>query len=203
MRIPAPSAHTVRTLVWVASVIVFALVVFLIARVATLGKADEESQGDRTQLHSLVADLRDDIDAQSAALDRANRRLIRAGKDPISAPVPTPERGLPGLQGEPGPRGYPGPQGEPGPRGPGGAAGANGAQGATGATGEQGPVGPQGPKGDQGEQGPAGPQGDPGPRGDQGPQGPAGPTCPEGTTPQQMTVLTPDGHRQIVACVAA
>ncbi|MBK8246311.1 MAG: hypothetical protein IPK85_02710 [Gemmatimonadetes bacterium] len=136
------------------------------------------------------------------ALDLAS--AIRAGCDDGSIPLkyqdacakaisvqakPVPSiRGAPGVAGSPGPPGKPGLQGADGPPGPPGVAGAPGAAGVPG------------PVGADGAPGPAGPQGTPGGTGPQGPKGDNGPACPEGTSPENITVLTPDGTDSIVAC---
>lgn len=49
--------------------------------------------------------------------------------------------------------------------------------------------------------GPPGPVGPAGPQGEKGDKGDPGPTCPEGHRQEEMTVITPSGPRDIVACV--
>ena len=105
------------------------------------------------------------------------------------------EGGPAGTAGPPGPKGDKGDVGHIGHTGPHGPVGP---KGDTGHIGHTGPAGPQGPRGH------TGPQGEQGPRGHTGPQGPPGPPgggCPSGSHQQQITVNSPGGHKQIIACV--
>lgn len=110
------------------------------------------------------------------------------------------------LRGEPGPAGQPGPPGSKGDRGPQGVPGVQGVRGPQGEPGPPGGPGPQGVpgvqgvQGEPGEPGQQGDQGEPGPKGEQGEQGPPGPTCPDGWAEEELTVLTDDGVRRILAC---
>ncbi|MEO3925451.1 hypothetical protein ABGB07_16510 [Micromonosporaceae bacterium B7E4] len=116
-------------------------------------------------------------------VDPANLRGEQGPAGPEGPPGPPGLPGRDGRPGDPGPPGEPGPPGDPGPAGAPGPSGPNGEPGATGPDGPAGPAGPEGP---------AGPTGEP---------GPPGPTCPIGTTLLTLSVVTPEGPRQIAACV--
>jgi hypothetical protein len=178
------------------------LMVGFIAQVASLANKQNEGQRER-------AELRADVGALGDALDRANDRLIDAGRQPVTPPVPPsgPQGppGVPGLDGKPGRDGSDGREGADGGRGPRGFTGSIGPVGDT-IRGPRGLTGAQGPPGEsiQGPPGPAGPQGPPGPPGQpgvDGKDGAPGPTCPEGSTPQQRLIITDDGPVQAIVCI--
>ncbi|WP_426243669.1 hypothetical protein [Nocardioides sp. LHG3406-4] len=218
-RLPVPSRRTVRT-----SVVVFILVVtvalgWLLWQVLTLGSSSVATQRELEQAREERVTLLEANTRQDAALDEANRRLTRAGENPVVTPPAPPvltgdvgPAGPRGFQGVPGARGVDGPPGPIGPDGADGEDGAPGASGEDGADGEDGARGEPGAKGDKGEpgeRGPAGAEGPPGPQGPAGvdgpvgPQGPPGPTCPDGYSGQVLTVLTTDGGtKDVYACVA-
>lgn len=118
---------------------------------------------DRADLRTQLEAQQTINDRQSAALVRANRKLVRAGEAPVVVPT-TPTfieglDGLPGLAGIDGADGQDGTDGRPGARGQDGSVGAQGPQGEVGPVGPQGVPGMAGPAGPRGEVGPAGPQG--------------------------------------------
>ena len=188
--------------------VLLALAVAFVA-VSVLNLAQHANRQDREldQAHAARSRLAGRLDAQARALRKANARLVRAGKEPVT---PTPgATGATGATGPMGPRGYSciqllgvaacrGPQGPSGDTGPQGATGPAGAAGATGDTGAKGDPGPAGPKGDTGPQGPAGPAGADGKDGSVTP-GTYG--CPDG---QVMTgvVVAADGS-MTVQCATA
>ncbi len=170
LSLPVPSGRILFA-AWVVVAAAFAAVgvwavVTLTHQSADLGELRTAS----TNARADRADLRADSAKQQAALDKANAKLIDAGKAPVATPVPaaTPRQ----LRYIP----------IPGPRGARGERGADG-EATVGPQGPMGPVGPEGPQGGQGGgptdqqvadavaaycsqnpcgQGPAGPQGEPG-----------------------------------------
>lgn len=153
---------------WVVLLALIVLVAWLIGRVVTLAKdvdAADERVDDRSE---AIETLSDAVTAQGTALDRANRRLVRLGEEPIEPPI-VGEPDITGLQR--GPAGPPGPSGPEGPQGDTGRAGDDGSNGADGSSGDD---GIDGADGVDGATGPAGPAGPAGPQGEPGPQGPAG-----------------------------
>lgn len=96
-----------------ASVVV--LVVGLLALALIVGEKFAIAGSER-------AELRADLLQQSAALDKANDRLIDAGEKPVAPPV-TGVPGIAGATGQRGPRGHAGTDGQDGKPGPRGATG--------------------------------------------------------------------------------
>lgn len=178
MRFPVPSTRTLAVLAWVVGLLVLGLVAYLLLSLSRLG-------GDYDQLEERAdtgradrADLREDLTEQQAALDKANRRLINAGEQPVTEPdLPQQgEQGLPGLRGlscveELGLTACQGPRGATGRQGKGGQDGEDGRT-VVGPQGEPGEsvTGPQGPPGES-ITGPPGPKGDTGPAGANGAPG--------------------------------
>ena len=190
--LPVPSDKTLKVLtVFVVLVAVF-VAFWLGWQIIRLGTLVDNQQKTLTEAGHQRAQLRSDVQDQASALEKANKRLIDAGKLPVPAP-PT-ESTIIENYGPPGPQG---PRGITGPRGPRGITGPakKGEDGAPGADSTvPGPAGPAGPAGEQGPQGPQGAAGQP------------GPTCPDGYT--QKTVLVKDyssspvgEDRPILACV--
>lgn len=128
------------------------------------------------------AEIVKDLQAQRSALAKANRRLVDAGKLPVSTPTAGAPAGVPGANGATGPQGPRGPRGATGPNGPAGPAGD------VGATGTAGEDGAPGPKGDKGDVGPAGPVGPTGPAGANGTFLPGSWSCPDGQVVTGFTV---------------
>jgi hypothetical protein len=118
-----------------------------------LARRTDASDADR-------ADLRADLEAQQDALEKANRRLIKAGEKPVIGPAPL--VGPPGIPGIPGLQGPPGPQGPPGRDGLNGQDGDRGPAGQTGRAGLAGQDGQDGGTGSAGEDGQDGRDGAPG-----------------------------------------
>ncbi len=182
---------------------VAALVLGLASLALFVGDEISDLQDALTAAGEDRAQVKADLADQRTALAKANQRLIDAGEQPVTSPVPGPA-GVAGPKGERGPRG---PAGKPGADGKDGSNGARGPRGflggfgPVGETGPRGPVGPQGPPGAIGPPGPAGPQGPPGPAGPPGATGPPGPTCPDGSTPQRRTIITDGGPEQAVICI--
>lgn len=169
MRFPVPSRRVVVVLGWTVLLALIVLVAWLIGRVVTLAEDVDAADERAAQRGDAITELADAVTRQDSALDRANRRLIRLGEDPIEPPIDVeplePLQGLRGPSGPPGPTGPEGPQGPPGRPGDDGSDGTDGRSGVDGNDGENGADGPAGPAG------PAGPEG---PQGPPGPQGPAG-----------------------------
>jgi hypothetical protein len=162
VRGPVPSERVVRIALVAMIALGIAVAMWLVWTLLSLGHQVQEQRDENATQSAALLSLRDTNASQDAALEEANRRLVAAGKNPITIPP-----GSPGNTGPRGPRGYPGPTGPKGRRGetivgPTGArgvagpAGARGNTGPAGATGTQGPTGQQGPQGAPGEQGPAG-----------------------------------------------
>lgn len=83
---PAPSHRAVRVLTLVAVVATFLVLLWIILRVDHQEKALHQAGADQHELQVVN-------DKQDAALAEANRRLIKAGKDPVVGPpgAPGPE----------------------------------------------------------------------------------------------------------------
>jgi len=149
-----PSERIIR---WGAVLLpVLGFAVFLLTIAALLWVASENDSLERRTDASDAdrADLRADLEAQQDALDKANRRLIKAGEKPVTEPTPEAgPQGIPGLQGPPGEDGEPGPPGRRGRAGEDGTDGATGTNGRNGQDGERGPMGPPGPAGVDGTNG--------------------------------------------------
>lgn len=162
MQVPTPSNRTLAALVVTCAAALLTFVLFLAT--LTFRVSDENAQLERRADSSEAdrTDLRTDVDELARALEEANRRLVNAGRNPVTDPVPGPA-GIPGLTGAPGPMGPPGPVGR---RGAAGEDGRDGQAGRNGSNGADGATGPAGSAGDDGPPGPAGPQGDPGPAGE-------------------------------------
>lgn len=178
MRLPTPSRRALTIGVWVIVVLVIAIIAAMMVLIVQLTKDTQELEQRTDASRADRNAMRHDLDTQQAALAEANRRLRRAGEDPVSTPeakddpvekiIPLPgPRGLRGLPGEDGRDGSDGRT----VRGENGSAGSSGADGESGAPGA---------KGDTGAPGPAGPAGEPGPAGPGGPAGPPGPAGPAG-----------------------
>lgn len=135
-----------------------------------------------------------------AAVEDVCDQVERLGR--ICVEDPADLRGADGPQGPPGEDGIDGEDGSSGPPGPAGPTGEVGASGPPGPPGADGADGVDGADGSDGEAGPAGPQGDPGPTGAAGPSGPPGPSCPDGYSTETHTVVTEEGPREAVVCVA-
>lgn len=197
VRGPVPSSRSLRWLtnvVIVLAVVAFALIVWTL--VSLRGQVAEQSV-DLHRADTARRSLADAVAKQGAALDKANQRLVNAGKQPVPTP-PTPAA-APTVT-EPGPAGATGPQGPVGPQGP---QGLMGLIGLTGPQGKTGPAGAAGPTGPTGQQGPppsddqvsaavraycathdacAGPSGPMGPKGDTGAAGKDGVDGKDGAT---------------------
>lgn len=196
-----------RIVKWAAAVAAVLLGAWLIASVVQIAASQQASREDRARLAAEVDQLEDQADANAAALEVANDRLRRAGKQPVEEPEdgePLPEV----IEGEPGARGPRGQScieeiGRAACRGDQGAAGSAGSDGRAGTDGEDGADGATGEKGEAGDVGPMGPAGPAGPQGERGPAGqdatlPTGTAgCPEGQYVVAVT-LTADGLT--VAC---
>lgn len=225
---PVPSSRTLRVLtdvVLVLAVAAFGVIVWTL--VSLRGQVSDQavdlhhSDTARHQLAEAVA-------KQQAALDKANQRLVQAGKPPVPtppAPAPTQTVTVPGpagATGAQGPRGFScvevlGVAACRGPQGPSGEVGVAGPAGKDGATGATGPTGPQGPPPSDDQvaaavrfycashddcTGPAGEKGDAGPKGDTGATGQPGPAGKDGTA-QPGTYSCPDGDYMTGFTVAA
>lgn len=168
-----------------------------------------------------INDLKDNADAAnadraevkadlSAALAKANERLVEAGEKPVTAPPVAGPQGLPGDVGPRGPEGKQGKQGQPGPRGPAGERGPHGSNGDDGLRGLLGAPGAQGARGADGPPGPVGPPGPPGPQGPAGPPGAAGVdgrgivslVC-QSVPALTFTVTFSDGTQRTITCTIA
>lgn len=174
-----------------------------LSNLSTLRERADQGRDDRAELRTMVGAQGLELDAQQAALQQANRRLVAAGREPVkdpTTPAPPPSIvfgpiGPAGPAGETGPRGARGEDGPRGPRGfigPAGADGLDGLNGADGATGAAGPPGPTGPAGPTGPSGKAGTDGKDGAAGIDGQDGTATPgtyVCPEPDT-QRLVGIT-------------
>jgi hypothetical protein len=139
--------------------------VFLLLLAAFLWVSSENDSLERRTDASDVdrADLRADLEAQQDALEKANRRLIKAGEKPVAGPAPlVGPQGIPGLQGPPGEDGVPGFPGRRGRAGEDGTDGASGVDGTAGQDGARGLMGPPGPAGADGTPGQDGEDGEDG-----------------------------------------
>lgn len=160
MRSPVPSRRAVELMAVGAVTAMLVGLLWLLWQVLSLGSTVNDQKDNlassKSTEHSLSQknDQQDALLAQQAeALKEANKRLVRAGRQPVAAPVPG-LQGIQGIQGEPGPQGLQGligPQGIQGIQGEKGDTGAPGAPGATGATGDK---GDKGDKGDSGQSAP-------------------------------------------------
>ena len=103
-RLPVPSSRTLR---WLTNVViglaVVAFGVIMWTLVSLRGQVDAQ-QHDLHRADTARRDLAAAVDKQQAALEKANRRLVDAGKPPVTPP-PTPSvvTGPQGVQGVPGP----------------------------------------------------------------------------------------------------
>lgn len=180
-----------KALVWAASLVAIAALLFLIKSVVSLTVERTKTEQRLDAAQSDRSDLRRLAHANGAALATANNHLASAGKPTVRPSVPAGDiPHLVGLQGPQGPPGAPGGRGAVGLDGIGmpGAPGGDGAPGISlpGPMGEPGVGGDGGVPGAVGAPGVAGTgqPGAPGAPGSQGPAGPAGPAGDAGTDGQ-------------------
>ncbi len=181
-RLPVPSVGAVRRSVIIAGITALGVAGWLVLQVIHLA---HEANDRRTELGRASADridLRTDVDRISAALDKANQRLLKVGEPTVPIPAAVSDRpSAPSMWrlptktvAIPGPAGPSGVAGKPGPAGT-GAPGAPGKPGAGGAAGQDstipGPAGNPGEPGGNGSQGAAGVDGAPGTDGASGMDG--------------------------------
>ncbi|MEO5664888.1 MAG: hypothetical protein ABIR39_16585 [Nocardioides sp.] len=190
-KLPVPSSRSLIVGAWVIVLVIVALIVWMLATIGRLSSDAVQTQSEldeaKGQAGEVFATLVETNEAQDAALAEANRRLRKAGKQPVPTPA-TPEVviGEPGEAGATGARGL---QGEPGADGRSvvGPAGPPGRPGVDGVDGQSivGPDGPAGKVGDPGKDGQSvtGAKGDTGDRGPEGPAGPVGPAGADSTVP--------------------
>lgn len=203
---------------WVPVVLALAWGGAYVAALLVDTNSAERNRAQEVEVDSAQAQA-DTTDDQAAAnrvnIERLARQICRRQNicvrrvAPAAAPSVPGAQGLQGDRGPRGPAGTPGAagtdgsagtEGEPGPAGPAGPEGPAGANGTDGNTGPRGPQGTTGDTGARGNTGPAGETGAQGPAGPQGPPGADGPACPPGTNPEPVTVLTPTGTQDIIAC---
>lgn len=165
-RLPVPSTLTVRRSVITATVAGLVVTGWLILQVVHLAHEARDRQAELGRASADRVELRQDVDRISAALNKANKNLIKVGEPAIPVPTPISKRPTPtGMWlvptktvAIPGPTGA---SGRPGiaKTGPPGAPGASGIPGAPGPTGQpgnpglDGPAGPTGPAGTNGRDG--------------------------------------------------
>jgi hypothetical protein len=175
-RLPVPSVRTARRSVIVAAVTAVVVAGWLILQVVHLAHEASDRRAELGRASADRVDLRTDVDRISAALDKANARLVRVGETAVPVPSPIADRptvppmwpiptktvAVPGPSGRAGSAGV----GKTGPPGP---AGVNGLPG-PGST-IPGPAGTPGVNGNSGQNGPGGDPGQPGQDGAPGADG--------------------------------
>jgi hypothetical protein len=178
-RLPVPSVRVVNRSVVLAAVTAVLVVGWLILQVIHLAHESSDRRAELGRASADRIDLRTDVDRISAALDKANARLVRVGETAVPVPTPIADRptvpsmwpiptktvAIPGPSGKAGPAGV----GDTGPSGAPGSAGLPG-PGST-LPGPAGTPGPPGADGNPGQNGVGGDPGQPGPDGVPGADG--------------------------------